>query len=191
MNTSAKHYSARSHCRASALLLLIFMLIFGSLPLRAQFVNSHSVFGSGGTSSANDVYTMQSTAGQTFTGTMLNGTLTISAGFWHVAGTATVPTSIDRENNLDQLPLEFMLHQNYPNPFNPTTNIRFDLPVESPVVVDVYTITGQLVMRLINETRPAGTHTATFDAGRLTSGVYLYRLQAGTYSATGKMMLLK
>jgi hypothetical protein len=47
-----------------------------------------------------------------------------------------------------------MLHQNYPNPFNPTTNIRFDLPEESPVVIDVYTITGQLVMRLINETRP-------------------------------------
>ena len=189
MKTSFKHYPARSQCRTAA--LLVFMLIFGSLPLRAQFVNNHSVFGSGGTTSANDVYTLQSTAGQTFTGTMQNASLTISAGFWHVARTTSVPTSIERDNDAEQLPLEFMLHQNYPNPFNPSTNIRFDLPEESPVVIDIYTITGQLVMRLMNETRPAGSHTATFDAGRLTSGVYLYRLQAGTFSATGKMMLLK
>ena len=189
MKTSFKHYPARSQCRTGA--LLVFMLIFGSLPLRAQFVNSHSVFGSGGTTSSNAAYTLQSTVGQTFTGTVQNSALTMSAGFWHVAGTTTVPTSIERDNDAEQLPLEFMLHQNYPNPFNPTTNIRFDLPEESPVTIDVYTITGQLVMRLINETRPAGTHTATFDAGRLTSGVYLYRLQAGTFSSTGKMMLLK
>ena len=189
MTTTIKHFSTRKLGRAAAFLL--FMLIFGSLPLRAQFVNSHSVFGSGGTTSSNAAYTLQSTAGQTFTGTMQNSAVTISAGFWHVAGTTTVPTSIERENDTDQLPLEFRLHQNYPNPFNPSTNIRFDLPAESPVVIDIYTITGQLVMRLINETRPAGAHTATFDAGRLTSGVYLYRLQAGTFSSTGKMMLLK
>jgi hypothetical protein len=97
MKTSVKHYSARSQCRVAALLLL--MLIFGSLPLRAQFVNSHSVFGSGGTTSSNAAYTLQSTAGQTFTGTMQNSALTVSAGFWHVAGTTMVPTSIDQEND--------------------------------------------------------------------------------------------
>jgi hypothetical protein len=189
MTTTTKHYPARSQCRTAALLLS--MLLFGCLPLRAQFVNSHSVFGSGGTTSSNDAYTLQSTVGQTFTGTMQNGALTISAGFWHVASTTTVPTSIEQVNGADQLPLEFSLHQNYPNPFNPSTNIRFDLPEESPVVIDIYTITGQHVMQLINEIRTAGTHTATFDAGRLTSGVYLYRLQAGGYSAIGKMMLVK
>ena len=189
MTTSTQHRTARNQYKAAALLLV--MLIFGSIPLQAQFVNTHSVFGSGGTTSSNAAYTLQSTAGQTFTGTIQNSALTISAGFWHVAGTTTVPTSIERDNDTDQLPLEFRLHQNYPNPFNPTTNIRFDLPAESPVVLDVYNITGQHVMRMINETRPAGTHTVAFEAGRLTSGVYLYKLQAGPHRATGKMLLLK
>jgi hypothetical protein len=154
-------------------------------------VNSHTVFGSGGTISSNTVYTLHSTAGQIFKGTTQNATLTVSSGFWYVSGTTTVPTSISNDNDADQLPLEFRLHQNYSNPFNPATNIRFDLPEESAVVIDIYTITGQHVMQLINETLTTGAHTITFDAGRLTSGVYLFRLQAGTYSSTGKMMLLK
>lgn len=189
MKTATKHFSPLIVGSVPALILC--MLIFCCLPLRAQFVNTHSVFGSGGTVSANAVHTLQSIAGQTFTGTMQNGELTVSAGFLYVISTTAFPTSISNENEADQLPVEFWLHQNYPNPFNPTTIIRFDLPIESPVVIDIYTITGQNVMRLINEIRPAGRHTVTFDAGRLTSGVYLYSLKAGTFISTGKMILLK
>ncbi|MFN2372745.1 MAG: T9SS type A sorting domain-containing protein [Cyclonatronaceae bacterium] len=89
------------------------------------------------------------------------------------------------------IPKLFELHQNYPNPFNPSTNIRFELPEMVPVKLRVYTITGQLVAVLVNETLSAGHHTVTFDASSQTSGMYIYRLQAGEYSSTGKMMLLK
>jgi trimeric autotransporter adhesin len=99
------------------------------------------------------------------------------------------PVSIDDQGF--GIPGVFTLHQNYPNPFNPSTNIRFELPESVPVKLEVFTITGQRVAVLVNETRSAGHHTVSFDASLQTSGMYIYRLQAGAYSATGKMMLLK
>lgn len=90
-----------------------------------------------------------------------------------------------------QLPEVFALHQNYPNPFNPTTTIPFDLPLESNVVIQIFDILGNRVATLVNESRPAGSHVVTFDAARYASGVYIIRMQAGGYTSTRKMMLLK
>lgn len=91
----------------------------------------------------------------------------------------------------DEMPVVFSLNQNYPNPFNPTTLISYDLPVEANVQLSVYTVTGQLVTTLVNEARPAGQHQVNFDATRLASGVYIYRIIAGDFTQTQKMTLIK
>ncbi|MCC5927102.1 MAG: T9SS type A sorting domain-containing protein [Bacteroidetes bacterium] len=100
-----------------------------------------------------------------------------------------VPSSIDFGGS--EHPDKAELHQNYPNPFNPTTQIRFSLPMESAVELDVYTVTGRHVANLVNEVRPAGTHQVTFDASDLASGVYMYRIRAGNFIENRKLTLIR
>jgi len=95
-----------------------------------------------------------------------------------------------------QTPKSFAVMQNYPNPFNPSTQISFDLPVASNVQLSIYNVLGQNVKELVNQGMEAGSHVVTWD-GRadngtsVASGVYFYRLTAGSYSRTMKMMMLK
>lgn len=89
------------------------------------------------------------------------------------------------------IPGEFLLGQNYPNPFNPSTTIQFALPKSEHVTVKIYSVLGQELETLVNGVQPAGTYTMRFDASRFTSGVYFYRLQAGQFSQTKKMLLIK
>lgn len=86
---------------------------------------------------------------------------------------------------------EYQLEQNYPNPFNPTTNITFVLPKAETVSLKVYDVLGREVATLVNERRDAGVYTVPFNAANLASGVYFYKLQAGSFSQTRKMMLVK
>ncbi len=86
---------------------------------------------------------------------------------------------------------EFYLQPNYPNPFNPITTISFSLPKASHVKLTVYDLQGRAVTELVNGMREASVHTVTWDASHLTSGIYLYRLNAGQFTASGKMVLLK
>ncbi len=88
-------------------------------------------------------------------------------------------------------PSRFALEQNYPNPFNPTTNISYSIPQSGLVTLDVFNIQGQKVATLVNELKPSGSHTVTFDAANLASGVYLYRLVSGSSVKIQKMMLIK
>ena len=90
-----------------------------------------------------------------------------------------------------EAPSQFLLEQNYPNPFNPTTTIAYALPAASDVSLVVYDLLGRAVARLVEARQPAGRHEATFDASRLPSGVYIYRLQAGLFSATKRLVVLK
>jgi hypothetical protein len=85
----------------------------------------------------------------------------------------------------------FHLSQNYPNPFNPTTVISWQLAVSSPVKLSVYNVTGQRIAFLVDENQAAGSHSIHWNASNLASGVYLYRLQAGNYIETKKMILMK
>ncbi|MCX6639900.1 MAG: lamin tail domain-containing protein [bacterium] len=89
------------------------------------------------------------------------------------------------------IPEVYSLDQNYPNPFNPTTTIRFGLPDAGQVQLDIYNLQGQLVTTLVNGYRSAGYHEVSFDASSLASGVYLYKLQAGSYNHSSKMVLIK
>ncbi len=96
----------------------------------------------------------------------------------------------------DLVPKDFALHQNYPNPFNPTTTIRFDLPNEAMVRLDIYNILGRKVQTLIDQPMPPGYHSVDWDGsdsnGRtIASGIYFYRLAAGDTVAKRKMVLLK
>ena len=94
-------------------------------------------------------------------------------------------------NKLDLVPAEFALKQNYPNPFNPATTIDYSLPRESQVSLKVYNLLGQEVISLVNEHQNAGTYSVQFDASRLSSGMYLYRIAAGSFTQVKKMLLLK
>ncbi|MCU0343296.1 MAG: PQQ-dependent sugar dehydrogenase [Ignavibacterium sp.] len=88
-------------------------------------------------------------------------------------------------------PTEFVLKQNFPNPFNPKTVISFQIPVEGLVNLVVYDVPGNEVITLLNEQKTAGIYDVDFDASKLTSGIYFYKLTAGDFSLTRKMILLK
>jgi Secretion system C-terminal sorting domain len=97
----------------------------------------------------------------------------------------------DVKTNATETPKSFTLFQNYPNPFNPTTVISYQLSAVSHVTLKVYDVLGRELKTLVNERQTAGSHLATFDASYLPSGVYFYHLQAGSHSATKKLLLLK
>ncbi len=92
---------------------------------------------------------------------------------------------------VESVPTKFALRQNYPNPFNPVTVIRYELPTASVVKLQVFDVLGRVVATLLNEKRDAGIYEVPFNAGSLSSGTYFYRLQAGSFVETKKMMLVK
>ena len=95
------------------------------------------------------------------------------------------------DNNNGQIPTQFALDQNYPNPFNPATTVSFSLPSQSFVSLKVFDALGREVATLTSEEMSAGNHSMRWDASKVPSGIYLYRLQAGSFTETRKAVLLK
>ena len=96
----------------------------------------------------------------------------------------------------DVIPVKFAIHQNYPNPFNPITTLRYDLPEQTHVNITVYDMLGRKVMTILNEQQDPGYKSLIWDATNnygksVSAGIYLYRVQAGEYMQTKKMVLLK
>ncbi len=95
------------------------------------------------------------------------------------------------ENWKEIIPKEYTLYQNYPNPFNPVTTIKFDLPKDGLVQLEVFDILGRRIYTIVNEYKSAGSYEHQFDASLLASGVYIYKIQAGSFISSKKMLLLK
>ncbi|MDI6401519.1 cellulase family glycosylhydrolase [Balneolaceae bacterium ANBcel3] len=102
--------------------------------------------------------------------------------------TEPVSTTVEEETEIAD---EFYLSQNYPNPFNPSTTISFHLPERSDVELTVYNMLGQRVQILVQENKPGGRHTVTFDAKGHSSGVYMYRIRAGNHTSSRTMTFVK
>jgi hypothetical protein len=116
-------------------------------------------------------------------------------GLWVALANGTVValpenvTSIEDFGNT--IPTEFALSQNYPNPFNPSTTIRFALPSAQQVKLTIFNVLGQQVATLVNDELSAGEYTYRFNANNLVSGMYFYRIEAGSFTEIRRMMLLK
>jgi hypothetical protein len=129
------------------------------------------------------------TAFQTDTLDVANGIVTLTLGDRPVFVESLIASSVgyDAEN----IPNEFVMHQNYPNPFNPTTTIRFSLPEPEHVLLKVFDVLGREVATLIDSKLNPGEHLVVYNAKGLPSGVYVYRLSAGTFVQPKKMVVLR
>jgi subtilisin-like proprotein convertase family protein len=105
--------------------------------------------------------------------------------------TLTYETTISVEPISTEIPEKYLIFQNYPNPFNPSTKIRFQIPKADLVKLTVYDLLGREIVVLINDHLGAGTFESDFDASLFSSGVYFYKLTAGSYTETKKMILVK
>jgi hypothetical protein len=112
--------------------------------------------------------------------------------FFDISNTNFIISTATGITNQEAEPLTFKLAQNFPNPFNPTTMINFVVPQKSTVTLSIYDMSGKLVSQLIeNEIKTEGSYTYEFDGNNLASGMYVYRLSAGKFTETRKMILLK
>ncbi|MGD8781290.1 MAG: S8 family serine peptidase [Ignavibacteria bacterium] len=100
-------------------------------------------------------------------------------------------TGIENEDDAETLPQTYSLEQNYPNPFNPTTTISYQISESGKVSLKVYDVLGREVTTLVNETQPSGVYSVEFNASRLASGVYIYRLKCNDFLQTRKLLFIK
>lgn len=114
-----------------------------------------------------------------------------SGGFDQEIYSAVIDITVGVKPAANEIPMGFNLEQNFPNPFNPSTNIKFELPKASFVKLVIFDALGREMESLVNQEMNAGSHSITWDASKYTSGVYFYKLTAGDFTDTKKMMLLK
>jgi photosystem II stability/assembly factor-like uncharacterized protein len=111
-----------------------------------------------------------------------------TSGIWCRPLSQMITAVDDNESNLPNI---FSLSQNYPNPFNPSTVIKYSLPAESFVTIKLYDLLGREIKTLVNEDKTAGSYSYTFNASDLSSGIYFYRMEAGNFTQSHKLVLLK
>jgi hypothetical protein len=152
-----------------------------------QYQITNSVIGSGGNIISNSNNIIVITVGESFIGKSSNTINQNQIGFWYAYQQTTITDVEDEEI----IPTVFKLEQNYPNPFNPSTKIKFAVPEKSNVLIKVYDILGSEVTTLVNKEMDAGWYENNFNAAGLSSGIYLFRMEAGSYISTKKMILLR
>jgi len=114
-----------------------------------------------------------------------------AAGSGSILKTTNGGVTFIEEEEIDEIPTKYSLSNNFPNPFNPSTKIKYSVPQSSNVVIKVFDILGSEIETLVNEEKPTGTYEITCYAENLPSGIYFYRLQAGSFVETKKMVLMK
>jgi hypothetical protein len=141
------------------------------------------------TAGANGVFSYE------ITDTSIEAVSLTATDIWNTSGFASLNLITDIEEEDDLIPTNFSLAQNYPNPFNPSTTITFSIPNKELVSLKVFNSLGEEVAELVNETKQAGNYSVSIDAssatGGLTSGVYFYKISAGSFIQTKKMILVK
>jgi hypothetical protein len=157
----------------------------------ARFNTQTNTWSTLGTGSSNGV------SGSVFALAVVGNEVVVGGNFTSAGGVSA--NNVARWNSgtsrVEQLsptaPKTFLLEQNYPNPFNPSTTIRYQLPVASEVKLEVYDVLGKKIATLVNERQSAGSYQVVWNASGLSSGTYFYRLQAGTFVETKKMIMVK
>ncbi|QQS36602.1 MAG: T9SS type A sorting domain-containing protein [Ignavibacteriales bacterium] len=168
----------------------IFLVVISLVITNAAYPQSgvsQSVFSSGGVTQQGGGYILTGTVGEAVTGIISGSSYRNTSGFWSVYSQITVTGIDDKET----IPSSFRMEQNYPNPFNPSTKIRFSVPEKSSVSLKVYDVLGNEVAELVNEDKEAGWYDISFDASGFASGVYIYRVIAGNFISTKKMLMIK
>ena len=162
--------------------------------LISQYQIPYSVIGSGGGQSSNSNYISGGTSGEALIGKFVSTSNQQYAGFWYIYEEDIITSNEDE----GAMPAFFKLEQNYPNPFNPSTIIRFGVPERSNVTVKIYDILGSEVVTIVNEEMDSGWYERSFNAVGVSSGVYVYRMEAvpdggqsGNFVSIKKMLLLK
>jgi hypothetical protein len=166
------------------LVLAALLIVTVALP---QYQITSSVIGSGGNRVTNSNNTIVGTVGESFIGKISNSVTQDQIGFWYVYQQSTL-TDVEDEKTI---PTVFKLEQNFPNPFNPSTKIKFAVPERSNVLIKIYDILGSEVATLVNEEMDAGWYENDFNAAGSSSGVYLFRMEAGKFISTKKMIYLR
>jgi hypothetical protein len=167
---------------------ILFIVMIFCTSVIAQIKLSNNVVGSGGAIISNSNHILSLTIAQPIIGNTSNTLNTSNIGFWYQHA-RTITDVEDRW--MFEIPKQFELHQNYPNPFNPTTVIRYGIPKESNVKLVVYNILGEVVKTLVENKQKAGSYEVNFNASNLATGIYIYRIQAGSFVDVKKMILIK
>jgi hypothetical protein len=175
--------------RTKTAVLVAFAFLL-SIRSPAQSTIPWSTISTGFRVSSSGTSMVKSVVGQVFVGRVTGPSSIIESGF--LADTLLRATDVSSSvSEREGIPKEYALSQNYPNPFNPSTTIRYGLPQRSHVNLAVHNTLGQQVAQLVNGETEAGYHEVKFDASALPSGVYFYRLQAGSYVETHKLCLVR
>jgi hypothetical protein len=169
------------------MLLSLGIVLTLCLPAGADTEMPRSVIGNGGGGMSGDSNVVSgSTLGQAAIGFVAGPSNVHQIGFWY-GGELLSPAAEEEASRIR----EYELCQNYPNPFNPVTTLEFAVPIRSRVTIRLYDVTGREVMELVDEHLDPGVHRAVMDAAGLSSGVYFYRMTAGAFVESKKLVLLK
>jgi len=182
----------------SLIALSILLLCTPVVTSKAGYLIFSDVVASSGCEAKSDSFLLGFSVAQPVIGLSSDSVYVESAGFWHWRMPWPVPDlGVKSQPSFElSLPKEYSLSQNFPNPFNPVTSINYSLPEAVYVKLEIYNILGQKVRTLVDKPQVAGYKTVRWD-GRdkdrreMASGVYFYRLEAGRYSSTKKLLLLK
>jgi hypothetical protein len=185
---STKSYNRREKINMNirGLLLTGAVIVLSAASAIAQYSIQSSVIGSGGAPMSNGTYSMNGTIGQAVVGVTSGSPYIAQQGFWHnAAPQSSVGPAPGVANGYE-------LEQNFPNPFNPSTVIRFSIPERVKVTLRILNLLGEEVSREIDgEVMESGKYEVNFMAKGIPSGTYVYRLEAGNYVKSRKMVLTK